>query len=259
MRTGPKLAFIFTLCLLATLMLPISSAYSAAPTAARDPLVVGSEGINVYLMQKRLADLGFYTVRSTGIYGSITRNAVIAFQRANDITSDGTVGDETFSLLFSSSAKRPFASNTLSQEKGSKTTDTTSLQHGIPATWADINEQMKIGKAYTVTDYYTQTSFSMMRTGGTGHADVECSTRSDFSKFLSIFGGTVSWEKRPVLVKIGAIQVAASLYGMPHGYLTITTTGMSGHTCLYFSGSTLDEPGLSDVEHEKMVNIAAGR
>ncbi len=262
MRSLRQAAFILGLCVLMAAAISLAPAAAAAgPSALSDPLVVGSEGRTVFLMQKRLEDLGFYTFRATGIYGAITRNAVVAFQKANDIVSDGTVGDETYGLIFSSNARRPSVSNALRQEKGPRGQQSASIQTGLIVEWKGVDEQMKTGKSYTITDFYTQTTFEMSRTGGTGHADMECTTNADFSRFLSIFGGSVSWEKRPVLVRIGATQVAASLFGMPHGYVSIATSGMSGHACLYFKGSTLGEEGgpITDVEHEAMIRIAGGQ
>lgn len=108
MRSLRQAAFILGLCVLTAAAISLAPAAAAAgPSALSEPLVVGSEGRTVFLMQKRLEDLGFYTFRATGVYGAITRNAVVAFQKANDIVSDGTVGDETYGLIFSSNARRP--------------------------------------------------------------------------------------------------------------------------------------------------------
>ena len=247
--------------LAATLLYPFPPA-SAAPEPAADAfklIVVGSEGTRVFLLQKRLEDLGFYTFRATGVYGAITRNAVVAFQKANDVIVDGAVGEESYTLMFGNGVKRPFVSTALAQAQGptEQATDGERIT-GKPIEWDQIKNSMKIGQTYTITDYYTQTSFSVTRTGGTGHADVECASASDFASFRAIFGGNVSWEKRPVVVTLGGARVAASLFGMPHGYRSISTSGMSGHACLYFTGSTLGAENLADVEHEEMIRIAAG-
>ncbi|MFZ5974184.1 MAG: peptidoglycan-binding domain-containing protein [Bacillota bacterium] len=254
--------YILSACMLTLLSPPLSGIHAASRAAAdtsSEILVVGSEGSKVFLMQKRLEDLGFYTFRATGVYGAITRNAVVAFQKANDILVDGRVGEETYNLMFGNSAKRPSASSALSQEQGPKTQPSDAKRiTGQPVSWEQVHEQMRIGQAYTVTDYYTQTTFTVTRTGGNGHADVECNTNDDFAKFRSIFGGSVSWEKRPVVVSIGGTRVAASIFGMPHGYATVPTNGMSGHACIYFTGSTLGEKNLTDVEHAVMIKIATG-
>ena len=262
MRWFQKCVYILSFCMLTLLFPPLSGASAQSqPTedTSFELIVVGSEGTKVFLMQKRLEDLGFYTFRATGVYGAITRNAVVAFQKANDIMVDGTVGEETYNLMFGNNTSRPSASLALSQEQGpnSQSSDAEKLT-GHPLVWEQVDDRMRIGQTYTVTDYYTQTSFSVTRTGGNGHADVECATTDDFAKYRSIFGGSVSWEKRPVVVTIGTTQVAASIFGMPHGYTTVSTNGMSGHACIYFTDSTLGEQNLTDVEHAAMIHIATG-
>ena len=147
------------------------AAGSSLSQSITEPLVVGSEGMLVYLMQKRLEDLGFYSFRATGIYGSITRNSVVAFQQANDIIADGTVGDQTYGLIFGSSANRPYASSSLSQEKGPKEqSDDSSKITGQILTWEKVDSMMRKNKEYTVVDYYTQKSYTVIRTGGKMHA-----------------------------------------------------------------------------------------
>ena len=89
--------------------------------------------------------------------------------------------------------------------------------------------------------------------------DVECATNLDFTTYRNTFGGDVSWEKRPVVVIIGSEKIAASAFGMPHGKNSLATNGMSGHICLYFSGSTLDDYPIQDVEHEEILQIATGK
>jgi len=247
--------------LAATLLSPFSPVSAAQEQASEsfDLIVVGSEGPRVFLLQKRLEDLGYYTFRATGVFGAITRNAVVAFQQANDIIVDGTVGEESYSLMFGNGVKRTFASSALAQAQGPEEQQTEGERiTGKPLEWKQVQNTMKIGQTYTVTDYYTQISFSVTRTGGSGHADVECAASADFANFRAIFGGNVSWEKRPVVVTLGGSRVAASLFGMPHGYRTISTSGMSGHVCLYFTGSTVGEQNITDVEHEEMIQIAAG-
>ncbi|MBQ6956221.1 MAG: peptidoglycan-binding protein [Bacteroidales bacterium] len=66
----------------------------------------GDRGDAVTAMQKRLAQLGYYRATATGTFDNTTRAAVVSFQRANGLTSDGIAGKKTIQKLFSSSAKR---------------------------------------------------------------------------------------------------------------------------------------------------------
>ncbi|MBQ6018805.1 MAG: spore cortex-lytic enzyme [Clostridia bacterium] len=66
-----------------------------APALSR----LGSRGDEVRKIQKKLADLGYYTGSVDGIYGSKTEKAVRAFQRNCGITADGIAGPKTLLYL----------------------------------------------------------------------------------------------------------------------------------------------------------------
>lgn len=60
----------------------------------------GSTGSNVVLVQSRLNYLGFNCGNADGDFGSMTKSAVINFQRSKGLTADGVVGPSTWSYLF---------------------------------------------------------------------------------------------------------------------------------------------------------------
>lgn len=62
-------------------------------------LRIGSRGTDVKEVQSLLQRLGYYNGAIDGIFGNNTRNAVIAFQRANGLTPDGIVGPMTFNVM----------------------------------------------------------------------------------------------------------------------------------------------------------------
>ena len=61
----------------------------------------GDSGENVYLLQARLFELGYYDGRIDGRYGAETTDAVRAFQRANGLAADGVAGKGTQKQLAS--------------------------------------------------------------------------------------------------------------------------------------------------------------
>ena len=76
----------------------------AQPTSA-PVLRTGSRGQEVKELQSRLNALGYYKGEIDGQYGAGTKEAVIAFQKANGLDADGIAGEETRTLLFSAAAK----------------------------------------------------------------------------------------------------------------------------------------------------------
>ena len=59
----------------------------------------GSTGSTVRTIQERLSDWGYYTGKVDGIFGRLTRNAVISFQRRNGLTADGIAGPATLRAI----------------------------------------------------------------------------------------------------------------------------------------------------------------
>lgn len=60
---------------------------------------VGSQGEEVKQIQTRLKELGYFNEKIDGIYGTKTENAVIKFQKDNNLTPDGIVGTKTLEKL----------------------------------------------------------------------------------------------------------------------------------------------------------------
>lgn len=60
---------------------------------------MGSQGEEVKNIQTVLKQKGYYTGNVDGIYGTITKNAVIRFQRDNGLAADGIVGPQTLKAL----------------------------------------------------------------------------------------------------------------------------------------------------------------
>ena len=59
----------------------------------------GDEGDLVMTLQQELADRGYFNVSPTGYYGSITEEAVRAYQKDNGLQQDGIAGPITFDSL----------------------------------------------------------------------------------------------------------------------------------------------------------------
>ena len=123
-----------------------SRASAATPTPAPSKTATlheGDSGENVYVLQARLFELGYYTGRIDGRYGSETTDAVRAFQRANGLAADGIAGKGTQSQMNSSRAipagspaaveteELPAAESLSTMRKGDKGAGVTVLQERL--------------------------------------------------------------------------------------------------------------------------------
>lgn len=90
---------------------------SATPTPSPSPsreanLKIGASGEEVVKLQKRLIELDFLADgEPNGYYGSVTHEAVSAFQEQHNLTSDGIAGPSTLKLIYSEDAQpyQPFS------------------------------------------------------------------------------------------------------------------------------------------------------
>ncbi|MGI6189492.1 MAG: LysM peptidoglycan-binding domain-containing protein [Clostridiales bacterium] len=156
--------------------------------------------------------------------------------------------------------------------------------------WGEAQYVFPINATATVIDFYTGISFKVVRTYGSGHADVEPLTKEDTNTMLSIWkkharlsNGSVNyWARRPVLVVVNGRKLAASAtaalhagvdsapdgsyvnwrsgdYGPGINYDRIKGNGADGHFDIHFLNSIRHKDGLVDNEHQAMVKIAGGK
>lgn len=76
------------------------AATATAAPSSNGTLHEGDSGEDVYNLQARLFELGYYNGRIDGRYSSETTAAVKAFQKANGLSADGVAGSGTLSILY---------------------------------------------------------------------------------------------------------------------------------------------------------------
>ncbi|MBR4039634.1 MAG: peptidoglycan-binding protein [Clostridia bacterium] len=81
-----------------------SARYASSPVATADPqaartLSLGMSGNDVYALQQRLIELRYLSGVADGVFGVETQNALIAFQKNNNLTADGNAGSATIKKL----------------------------------------------------------------------------------------------------------------------------------------------------------------
>lgn len=156
--------------------------------------------------------------------------------------------------------------------------------------WTEAQYVFSLNSIATVVDFYTGISFKVVRTYGSGHADVEPLTSEDtrtmksiWEKYERLASGAVNyWARRPVLVLINGRKLAASAtaalhagldsapdgayvnwrsgdYGPGINYDRIKGNGANGHFDIHFLNSVRHKDGQVDPEHQAMVRLAAGQ
>lgn len=89
-------------------------------------LRMGDSGTQVKKLQQNLKALGYFKSSVTGTFGSVTRDAVVKFQKAHSLTADGIANSKTLSkitaALSSSSASSSTSSSSSSSYKSANMT-----------------------------------------------------------------------------------------------------------------------------------------
>lgn len=217
----------------------------------------GSFGDSVLLLQMRLRALGYFSYKVTGQYGRVTVNAVKAFQAEHKLKVDGVAGFETLSLMYSNLAKRGSVNRTAS----TPTPTPKPVAKPSPGTlieWSKAKSLLKVHSTATLIDFQTGYSWKIWRLGGDNHMDVEPYSAKDTATFKQAVGHW-SWSRRPALLKIGSRTYACSINSMPHSPMRINNNNYPGHHCVHFLNSRTHGTNSKDPDHQRCVQIAAGK
>ena len=197
----------------------------------------GDSGKNVLALQQALKIKGYYTAPIDSKYGDKTVEAVKAFQKSKGLTQDGVAGNATIKALFGKNA----ANYTYTTER---------------LDWFNGGaEKFHNHCVMTVKDVITGKTFQVRRTFGTNHLDAEPLTSSDTAIMKSIYGGSWSWARRPILVMYNGHVYAASMNGMPHGTSTLSNN-FDGHFCIHFYKCRTHGTDKVDSAHQNCVTRA---
>ncbi len=221
----------------------ISPTPTAIPTPYVDPstIISGDRGLLVVAVQARLYTLGYYPYKPTGYFAGITLTAVKNFQAANNLYVDGIVSKDTLSVLFSNEVK--YATATPVPLPTATPPNVRPREYGQPLLFSKVNTLMPSGSRFLVVDLNSQYYFYAIRQGGTSHMEIVPASQEDMQRYLAIFAGRSSLEKRPCVVEFNGQNIAASLCGFLHGSDSAQTLD------LYFFGSTANDSQLEDQEH----------
>ena len=115
------------------------------------------------------------------------------------------------------------------------------------------------GTVATVIDFDTGISWTVKRTGGSKHADVEPVDSSNTALYKQALGKYFkNWTRHACIVIVKGNRIAASYHGYPHGYDSISNNNLTGHYCIHFKNSRTHCSNKVDGDHQACVRKAAG-
>jgi peptidoglycan hydrolase-like protein with peptidoglycan-binding domain len=178
------------------------------------------------------------------IYDRETLKAILRFQKANGLKSDGIIGIRTRSKLYNIPLEN--------LKQGGEHAVTI-----INSSWNMAKYSFELYKEALITDVKTGKTFKVKRTGGVLHADVEPISKKDTDVFRSCLKNlSWTWERRPILIDWGFGNRAASCNANPHGYDSLATNGFNGHFCVHFINSKTHGGNTVDPAHQNAVEEA---
>ncbi|MFH1879759.1 MAG: peptidoglycan-binding protein, partial [Bacillota bacterium] len=223
------------------------SEIGSTPTASKE----GNSGTKVIKLQQALYLLGYYTGVIDGDYGAKTTAAVARFQKNRGMHDDGVAGTSTIRVLFGGTETKN--ASTSPSSSATKTYKTLTLDWFLD----NVSSVIPKNARFTVKDVRTGKTFTAIRWSGTNHLDAEPAAADDTAAFKSIYRGTWSWDRRPILILYKGKVYAASMNGMPHGTTTIADNDFDGHFCIHFKNSKTHETNQIDSEHQAAVTVAS--
>lgn len=233
-----------TICICLILLLTLS-AYCMADRDIDLPSS-GDRTEEITRVQKRLFDLGYYTYKPTGSYGSVTSRAIALFQGMIGHEQTGSMTRSEWDILFSDQAPlRQFIVTVPVTFKGQNEYFRVT---GEAMPWSTVKGLLEPGGLYTLTNCATGDSCQVAYESGNGHGEfyVGTGTVADYH-IEQWLGRSNSFYKIACVMTIGGKNVACS----------IQWDG-ANRLCVFFTGSTSNVAGLGDVEHDSLIKKAAG-
>ncbi len=220
-------------------------------------LRVGSTGARVKALQTVLIRFGFLADRADGIFGNLTRTAVVAFQQASGLVADGLAGTKTLHAVESAAAgetaapvpppvttpaptaapgtpvptQAPGGDGTLNDPIALPSASSVRLLHWFN----DIKPSLGNGQHLLVADPSSGLCWTLRIMSRGRHADCEPLTARDTATMVKAFGGVNTWDQKAVYVRLpNGTWTVGSTHDMPHLSGSIKDNDFDGHLCVHF-------------------------
>lgn len=256
-----------TALVMLAVILPVNSVFANSTL-----LKQGQRSNEIYSLQQDLKKIGYFNVNPTGYFGTITKAAVINFQKDNNLLVDGIVGSQTSGQI------QRLLRNSSEVSRGGSSDDRSESPVELLSWFGNVEYIFSIGATAKITDVDSGAMFYAKRTYGYNHADIEPLTASDSQTILQFTGGW-SWTRRAVIVEVNGRRIAGSLAAMPHagrddkpanamvsnrslgyGYGanldSVKDNNVSGVLDLHFQGSKTHGSNQVNNAHQQMVQKA---
>lgn len=196
-----------------------------------------SSAVTVKQVQSRLVSKGYLASgQATGKSNAATQKAIRIFQMMNGLAVNGNPNSATVKKLMSSSAKKRRSVNGASWSR------------------SGINTRFRDGGTAAIIDLATGKRISIRRVGGHNHLDVEPKTASDTATLKRVYGGSWSWDSRPILLIAGGRYYAAAMNGMPHGSQISKKNNFDGQFCIHLKDSLTHGTEKENSYHQANIN-----
>lgn len=220
------------------------SEIGGAPAASKE----GDSGSKVTKLQQALEFLGYYTGEIDGSYGAKTVEAVKRFQKNRGMKQDGVAGASTLRVMFG---------GTTASTKSATDASASKLKTEVLDWFKDrVTNLIPKNAKFTIKDIRTGKTFQAIRWSGGNHIDAEPLTSSDTKTMKSIYGGSWSWDRRPILIQCSGHVYAASMNGMPHGDDIFKGNDFEGVFCIHFKNSKTHGSDKVDPDHQSAITTA---
>lgn len=220
----------------------------------------GMKSAAVTTMQKKLQALGYLKADATGYFGTATKSAVIAFQKASQLTADGIAGNATLRLLYGDSATAAGSAGTATGGGAGKISGPGASSVKLLHWFNTVKPALKSNSIVQVYDPASGYGFKLKALALGNHFDSEPATADDTLYMNAAFGGVTTWTPKPVWVQLpNGVWTLATMHNTPHLSGSVANNNFNGHLCMHFlrdmAECSQNDPNYG-VQHQKAIREA---